>query len=128
MHDSKMQNTTSTVIPENYISKGNIESKVNLSSLGNTVNTKSDDRSFNNRSSKDVKYFVLSCTDCNIDIPNVLGLSYSEVFIHKNMGNIIEEKDANFNFALKYAIENHKIRHFLSKFGSLDNCFPIFFK
>jgi carbonic anhydrase len=29
------------------------------------------------------------------------------------MGNVIEENDINFKFALKYAIENYRIKHFL---------------
>lgn len=85
-----------------------MSNKNNNSSLGYSK----IDRSINNKSAKDLKYFIFTCTDCDIDIPQILGLNYNQCFIHKNMGNIIEEKDVNFQFALKYAIENHKIRNF----------------
>ena len=77
------------------------------------IESVNNDKSSSNNSIRDKKYFIVTCTDCDIDIPSILGLNYTEVFIHRNMGNIIGEKDVNFQFAIKYAIDNHKIKHFL---------------
>jgi carbonic anhydrase len=62
---------------------------------------------------KNVKYFIFTCKDCDFDIPEILGLDNKEVFIYRNIGNIIKEKDENFLMALKYAIEKYQIKYFL---------------
>lgn len=62
---------------------------------------------------RDVKYFIFTCSDCDFDIKNVLGIDINEVFIYRNIGNIIKENDENFFLGLKYAIENYGIKYFL---------------
>jgi carbonic anhydrase len=118
---------------KNYIRRKNkeqnnlIENSYNKTDKSEVVNKEPKDLNCNKKSKsksqfnfqkekkneKDVKYFIFTCKDCDFDIPEILGLDDIEVFIYRNIGNIIKEKDENFQMALKYAIEKYQIKYFL---------------
>lgn len=66
-----------------------------------------------NFENKNTKFFVFSCIDCEINIPALFGLNQEEVFVYKNIGNIIISKDLNLLCAIQYAIEILNIRNFI---------------
>lgn len=87
----------------------NRDSKIIL----NINNSLSNVEKVNNQENKIPKFFVFACTDCEIDVPALFSLNQEEVFLYRNIGNIIIDRDINFMCAIQYAIENLYIRNFI---------------
>jgi len=81
------------------LNKININNSISNSNFGN--------------SNKNQKFFIFTCIDCEIEPCSIFGLSKEEVFVYKNMGNMIIPKDGNFLCALENAVENLNIRNFI---------------
>lgn len=104
-------------------SNNNNNNKANSDSIkktkSNNFNTTATENSiknikkFNNLENKSIKFFVFTCTDCELDIAALFGLNPEEVFVYKNIGNIIISKDVNLLCAIQYAIETLNIRNFI---------------
>jgi carbonic anhydrase len=57
------------------------------------------------------KYLILSCSDSRIQINNILSTNPGEIFIHRNIGNLVNSSDLNIQSVICYAIENLNIKH-----------------
>lgn len=98
------------------LEKNKTNKQIKKSSKNNnntTINSNTNIEKFNNLENKNMKFFVFTCTDCEIDISALFGLSPDEVFVYKNIGNIIISKDVNLLCAIQYAIEMLNIRNFI---------------
>ncbi len=59
------------------------------------------------------KYLIISCSDSRILISKILGTHPGELFVHRNIGNIVHSADFNFKSVLSYAVENLKVKNII---------------
>jgi carbonic anhydrase len=55
------------------------------------------------------KALLVGCSDSRVSPSKVLGLDLGELFIHRNIANVVSHTDLNFLSVMQYAVENLKI-------------------
>ncbi|HMN90959.1 MAG TPA: carbonic anhydrase [Saprospiraceae bacterium] len=56
---------------------------------------------------------ILGCSDSRVSPSVVIGAELGEVFVHRNIANVVSHADLNFLSVLQYAIEVLQIRHII---------------
>ncbi|MEZ5855870.1 MAG: carbonic anhydrase [Hyphomicrobiaceae bacterium] len=59
------------------------------------------------------RYLWIGCSDSRISANDVLGLDPGEVFVHRNIANIVHTSDLNILSVLEFAIEHLAVRHII---------------
>lgn len=57
------------------------------------------------------KYFWIGCSDSRVPANEIVGLLPGELFVHRNVGNVVSPSDLNCLSALQYAIGILKVEH-----------------
>lgn len=56
-------------------------------------------------------YFWIGCADARLAANQILGLEPGEVFVHRNVANLVVNTDLNLLSALQYAVQFLKVKH-----------------
>ena len=57
------------------------------------------------------RYLWLGCSDSRVTANDVLGLDPGEVFVHRNIANMVHTSDMNILSVLEFAIDHLKVEH-----------------
>lgn len=56
------------------------------------------------------KALLLGCSDSRVSPATVLGTGLGDLFIHRNIANVVSHSDLNFLSVMQYAVESLKVR------------------
>lgn len=59
------------------------------------------------------EFLYIGCSDSRVTAEDLMGLQPGEVFIHRNVANLVVSTDNNLNAVVQYAVEHLKIKHII---------------
>ncbi|MFN4957275.1 MAG: carbonic anhydrase [Cyclobacteriaceae bacterium] len=59
------------------------------------------------------EYLYIGCSDSRVTAEDLMGLQPGEVFIHRNIANLVVSTDSNINAVVQYAVEYLKVKHII---------------
>jgi carbonic anhydrase len=74
---------------------------------------KKQDRSFFKAHFKeqDPHFLYIGCSDSRVAIGDLTGLDIGDIFVHRNIANVVSQDDKNIMAVLQYGVEFLKIKH-----------------
>lgn len=59
------------------------------------------------------EYLYIGCSDSRVTAEDLMGVQPGEVFIHRNVANLVVSTDPNLNAVIQYAVELLKVKHII---------------
>lgn len=59
------------------------------------------------------EFLYIGCSDSRVTAEDLMGLQPGEVFIHRNIANLVVSTDNNLNAVVQYAVEYLKVKHII---------------
>jgi carbonic anhydrase len=76
--------------------------------------TRSDSHYFRRLAEQQMpRHLWLGCSDSRVPANDIVGLDPGEVFVHRNVGNIVHTSDMNVLSVLEFAIETLRVQHII---------------
>jgi carbonic anhydrase len=74
-----------------------------------------EDADFFEKLSKDQTpdYLYIGCSDSRVPANEIMGLEAGEVFVHRNIANLVVSIDLNVMSVINYAVHNLKVKHII---------------
>ncbi|MGL5683789.1 MAG: carbonic anhydrase [Marinifilaceae bacterium] len=58
-------------------------------------------------------YLYIGCSDSRVSAEEMMGVKPGELFVHRNIANLVSANDANINAVIQYAVEYLKVKHII---------------
>jgi carbonic anhydrase len=58
-------------------------------------------------------FLYIGCSDSRVTAEEIMGLGPGEAFVHRNVGNLINNTDLNVMSAIEYAVRHLKVKHII---------------
>lgn len=77
------------------------------------IEKQATDKQFFEKLSKgqDPDFLYIGCSDSRVTAEELMGVSPGEVFIHRNIGNIVSNVDLNVMSVIEYAVKHLEVKH-----------------
>ena len=59
------------------------------------------------------QFLYIGCSDSRVATNEITGLQLGDLFVHRNVANLVVASDLNFLSVLTYAVEHLKVKHIL---------------
>lgn len=59
------------------------------------------------------EFLYIGCSDSRVTAEDLMGLNPGEVFIHRNIANLVISTDSNLNAVVQYAVEQLKVKYII---------------
>ncbi|GAB4313034.1 MAG: carbonate dehydratase [Bacteroidales bacterium] len=60
---------------------------------------------------QDPEWFIIGCSDSRMPLEVITGSKPGEIFVHRNVANVVNNNDLNFSAALCFAVTRLKVKH-----------------
>ncbi len=77
------------------------------------INLSNPDFFVNLAKQQNPEYLLIGCSDSRVPAAQIMGLKPGDVFVHRNIANLVYPTDTNCLSVLQFAIENLKIKHII---------------
>ena len=102
---------------------------------------KKEDKDYFNHfvESQEPEFLYIGCSDSRVPANSITGLEVGDLFVHRNIANVVSNNDLNIQSVLEFAVERLKVKHIIvcghygcsgvhaafnhKSFGMLDNWF-----
>ena len=76
--------------------------------------TKEDGDFFKNISKEqNPDFFYIGCSDSRVPASEITGLEIGDLFVHRNIANVVSNNDMNIMSSIQYAVEQLKVKHII---------------
>lgn len=59
------------------------------------------------------EFLYIGCSDSRVTAEDLMGVQPGEVFIHRNIANLVVSTDNNLNAVVQYAVAHLKVKHII---------------
>jgi carbonic anhydrase len=59
------------------------------------------------------EYLYIGCSDSRVTAEDLMGVEPGQVFIHRNIANLVVSTDSNVNAVVQYAVQHLKVKHII---------------